>query len=488
MPDIPALPVLTSEQHRIAQESFARAREALNNQQIDYAIELLLTCCRLDPANVLYRQTLRKAQKDKYGHNLRGSRFAFLTTPRWKARVKAAKRARDYLKVLEYGEQVLCRNPWDLGTQLDMAEAFDALGLSDLAVFTLDQARQKYPKNATLNRALARLFEKRGDFQKAILLWQLVKETHPTDVEAAHKAKDLAARETIQKGQYEEVLGGSRESPVVGRIEARVQEKQDRLSRDVEALLKRIEADPTEPTLYLQLARLYREHQQWDRARAVLEQGLGPTGQAFALQLELLELDLAPLRRNLDLVETRIQHARLRSQHRPFGENDSEAQHEELTLPELEQLRERLRSEIQRREIDLYRLKADRFPEQAAYRLELGERLLQAGQAEAAIVELQQARRDERLRWKAAWLLGHAFRLRNNWRLAQRNYEEALQLLPPSEENVRKEILYELAQGSAAAGDLQRALDLGHELANLDYAYRGIGRLIEEWNDRLQSA
>ena len=81
-----------------------------------------------------------------------------------------------------------------------MAEAFDALGLGDLAVFTLDQARQKYPKDATLNRALARLFEKRGDFQKAIVLWQLVKEKHPTDVEAAHKAKDLAASETIAKG------------------------------------------------------------------------------------------------------------------------------------------------------------------------------------------------------------------------------------------------------------------------------------------------
>jgi tetratricopeptide (TPR) repeat protein len=497
MPNSPApsfsLPVVTAEQRRLAQESFARARDALNNQQLDYAIELLLTCCRIDPANVLYRQTLRKAQKDKYNHNLRGSRFAFLTTPCWKARIKAAKRARDYLKVLEYGEQVLCRNPWDLGTQLDMAEAFDALGLIDLAVFTLDQARQKYPKNATLNRALARLFEKRGDFQKAIILWQLVKEAHPTDVEAAHKAKDLAARDTIQRGQYEQVLEGSRESPVVGHIEARAQEKQDRYSREVDALLKRIEADPTEPSLYLQLARLHRDHQNWERARAVLEQGLGPTGQAFALQLELLELDLAPLRHNLDLVEARLQQAGQKSSpinaiKAPTGSRSDQLPPGDLTSSELEQLRAQLQAEIQRREIDLYRLKADRFPEQAVYRLELGERLLQAGQAEAAIVELQQARRDERLRWKAAWLLGQAFQLRNNWRLAQRNYEEALQLLPSNEQNVRKEILYALAQGSAACGDLQRALDLGHELANLDYSYRGIGRLIEEWNDRLQSA
>ena len=214
-----ATPNPTADQRRIAQDSFTKAREALAGEQLEYGITLLLTCCRLDPGNFLYRQTLRKAQKDKFGNNLRGSRFAFLTTPRWKARVKSAKRCRDYLKVLEHAEQVLCRNPWDSGTQLDMAEAFDALGLMDLAVFTLDQARQKYPKDSTLNRALARLFEKRGDFQKAIVLWQLVKEVHPTDVEAAHKAKDLAASETIQKGQYVEAAAGTKESPVLGRIE-----------------------------------------------------------------------------------------------------------------------------------------------------------------------------------------------------------------------------------------------------------------------------
>ena len=198
------VPAPTTEQRRIAQESFAKAKEMSKDGGYDYAIQLLLTCCRLDPANFYYRQELRRTQKTKYGNNLRGSRFAFLSTPRWKTKLRVAKRGREYLKALEYGEQVLCRNPWDQGAQLDMAEAFDALGLSDLAVFTLDQARQKYPKDATLNRAMARQFEKRGDFQKAMVLWQLVRDTNPTDVEAQHKAKDLAANATIQKGGYEE--------------------------------------------------------------------------------------------------------------------------------------------------------------------------------------------------------------------------------------------------------------------------------------------
>jgi tetratricopeptide (TPR) repeat protein len=479
-PTPPPAPTPTAEHRRIALEQFNRAKEAVTSGNLDYAIDLLLTCVKLEPGNFLYRQTLRKTQKEKYGNNLRGSRFAFFTTPRWKAKVKAAKRNRDYPKVLEHAEQVLCRNPWDLGTQMDMAEAFDALGLSDLAVFTLDQARQKYPKDATLNRALARLFEKRGDFQKAIVLWQLVKEASPNDVEAAHKAKDLAASETIQRGQYEEAASGSKESPVVSRIESRAAEKQDKLAREAEPLRQRIEADPTEPSLYLQLAALFRRHGQDDRARATLQQGLGPTGNAFPIQLELMELDLAPVRKNLEHTEAKLR--ALMAGGRPA--EDEEPQTEE----ELTRLRAKLLKEINSREIEIFRVKADRFPNEPTHPLELGIRLLKADLTEEAIAELQKARRDERLRWKAGLYLGLCFRKRNNWRLAQRNFEEALAALPPTEEGARKELLYQLASGAAEHGDLPRAIDLGHELANLDYAFKGIGKLLDEWNDRLQNA
>lgn len=490
MPERPTagkLPAPTAEQRRIAQDSFNKAKELIAEGGYDYAIQLLLTCCKLDPGNFFYRQKLRETQKTKYGNNLRGSRFAFLTTPRWKAKLKVAKRNRDYLKALELGEQVLCRNPWDLGAQMDMAEAFDALGLSDLAVFTLDQARQKYPKDATLNRALARQFEKRGDFQKAMVLWQLVRDTSPSDVEAAHKAKDLAASATIQKGQYEEAASGSKESPVIGRIESQSASKQHKLEREAEPLLKRIEADPTEPSLYLQLAAVYRKSGQLDRARAVLQQGLGPTGNAFQIQLELMDLDLAPVRKNLEHAEARLKRLRERKA-RASDEDGPPADGEEMSEAELAALRARLLKEVNAREIDVYRVRAERSPNELGHRVALGERLLKADRIDEAIAELQQARRDERVKWRAALLLGLCFKRRNNWRLAQRNFEEGLAAVPDTEEAVKKELLYQLASGAAENGDLPRAIDLGHELANLDFGFRNIGKLLDEWHDRLQSA
>jgi tetratricopeptide (TPR) repeat protein len=490
MPEQPSpnsVPAPTAEQRRIAQDSFTKAKELITDGGYDYAIQLLLTCCKLDPGNFFYRQKLRETQKAKYGNNLRGSRFSFLTTPRWKAKLKVAKRNRDYFKALEYGEQVLCRNPWDLGAQMDMAEAFDALGLSDLAVFTLDQARQKYPKDATLNRALARQFEKRGDFQKAMVLWQLVREATPSDVEAAHKAKDLAASATIQKGQYEEAAAGTKDSPVIGRIEAKAAEKADKLTRETGPLLTRIAADPTEPALYLQLASVYRKAGQDDRARAVLQQGLGPTGNAFQIQLELMALDLAPLRKNFEVAEQRLRKLKEKAR-TPAGEDETADLNEELSEAELTALRTKLAKEIVNREIELYRVKADRFPNELSHRIELGTRLLKVDRVDEAIAELQQARRDDRLKWRASLLLGLCFKKRNNWRLAQRNFEEGLTAVPPEDEATRKELLYQLATGSAENGDLQRAVDLGHELANLDFAFKSIGKLLDEWHDRMQSA
>jgi tetratricopeptide (TPR) repeat protein len=144
--------------------------------------------------------------------------------------------------------------------------------------------------------------------------------------------------------------------------------------------------------------------------------------------------------------------------------------------------------EINSREIELYRVRADRFPQEQSHRLELGYRLMRADQIDQAIVELQLARKDAKLVGRAALYLGFCFKRRNNWRLAQRNFEDALAQLPETDEANRKEVLFQLAQGHAEAGELSKAIDLGHDLANLDFGYRDIGRLLDEWQERLQQA
>src|SRR5579872_703037 len=125
----PALPAPSPEHRRVAAGQFEHANQVIaSRKNYDYGIRLLLSCCKLDPANLIYRQTLRRTQRAKYNNNMKGGWLAWLRTWPIKARVKSALRKRDYLLALEHAERVLVRNPWDVGGQMDLAAAADALG------------------------------------------------------------------------------------------------------------------------------------------------------------------------------------------------------------------------------------------------------------------------------------------------------------------------------------------------------------------------
>jgi predicted Zn-dependent protease len=241
----------------------------------------------------------------------------------------------------------------------------------------------------------------------------------------------------------------------------------DAVEREAAAVRLRLEEAPTNPDIYLQLARLYRRAGKLEPAHAALREGLSATGQAFELIIEQADLEIEPFRRNLAVTEEKLA--------------------EEPDDPDLRRIRVQLRKEINTRELEMYRLKADRHPAELSHRYEVGVRLMRAGQLDEAIRELQAARGDTRVRWQCQAYLGHCFKARSNWKLAARNFEEALENLPDSESNLRKDLLYELACALAEVGDLGHAVDVGNELAHLDYGYRDIGELLDEWQERQAS-
>src|SRR6266545_253079 len=91
----PILPPPTAEQRHVAALQFDRANDLIvkrTKRDLDYALQLLTSCCKIDPANLIYRKALRRAQKGKYRDNERGSRFALLTNSAARLRLRAARR------------------------------------------------------------------------------------------------------------------------------------------------------------------------------------------------------------------------------------------------------------------------------------------------------------------------------------------------------------------------------------------------------------
>jgi tetratricopeptide (TPR) repeat protein len=470
MADQPAPPTTpTNEDLRIAARQFEYANRVSVGGNHDLAIQCLITCCKLVPTNLAYRQALRKAEKSKYQNNLRGSLLAPLTAFAARLRLWRAARKKNHLKVLEHGESVLLRNPWHKGAQLLMAESAIALGLPVLAVWILQQARERNPNDVEINRALARLLEKQGHFAQAIALWELIRRAAPRDQEAQDKAKQLAASETIARGNYEEAATTDTSvrvpvAPTPAPPTSKVSPVKRHGNREEDQLRARIEAEPGKADAYLQLAALYNRNGRYDDARAVLTQGMEATNAAFDIAIVLADLDIQPLRQSLAKTEEELRD-------KP---NDKK----------LQKMRGDLLAEINSLELDCYRQKVQANPTERTHRFELGVRLLRAGLVEESITELQSVRNDARLQWKVLMNLGHCFLTRQNWPLARRNFEEALRTMPAGEDASRKELLFHLAQGHAAAGDLPQAIELALDLANLDYSYRNIGRLLEEWQSR----
>ena len=340
---------------------------------------------------------------------------------------------------------------------MDMAEADEALEFMDVAVWMLEQARHKDEKNSTVNRALARVYEKCGEFNRAIALWDLVRTTDPGDLEAQHKAKDLAASETIARGNYSaKVEGGG--APAKDTSLERALERtegssaQDRIKREVTSIRARIDKDPSNPLAYLQLASVYRRADLPNDAVKVLSEALVPTGNSFEIASEIAELEIEPFRRNLAVLERKLAAT-------PADE-------------ELRRLRVQLLREINSRELNLFRQKAERYPTDMGHRLELGIRLLRSGQSAAAICELQAARAIRPARQPA--VLGHCFKSRKNWRWPKRNFEK-LQALPANDENTRKKSSF-AGWRSRRDPATNKAIEVGYELANIDFAYRDIGK------------
>lgn len=437
------------EDRRNAAGQLERAQQVAACGSLDYSIQILLDCCRLDPGNLLYRQTLRQTEKTRFRNNRRGSRLAFLTTIWARARARKARRSSNHRKVLEYGEEVLTRNPWDVGIHKDMADAADALGLLDVAIWLLEQARQYSPHLLALNRSLARLYEKRGTFASACVLWKLVSEADPSDVEASHKARDLGA--------------------VSGRDASSRQDRNgdgDRLARETAELRGRIEEDPTKVQTWLRLAALLRKAGQCDQARAVLHEALGPTGNDFHVNLELADLEIEPFRADLAIVQDKLA---------------------ESADPKLEDLRGQLVQEINSREMDVYRQRSDRFPEDRAARFELGLRLLRAGRVDEAGTELDKVRGDASLAGPALFYLGLCRKQRKRLLQALALWEEALPLLT-EDPLLYKEVLLKLAEGSAAAGEPARAVEWARELAHVSPGFGNIDQLAQDWQTSLVAA
>jgi tetratricopeptide (TPR) repeat protein len=219
-------------------------------------------------------------------------------------------------------------------------------------------------------------------------------------------------------------------------------------------LLRQIECHSAEPAPYLAIAECYAKAGLMLKARRYLQEGLLATRNDFEIAMALTDIDLDVFRRDHEIVQQMLE--------------------ADPASADLNSLQDRLLREILARETDQFRQRAQRFPAEPAHRVQLGIRLLKAGQFDEALETFLALRSDAQ--WSGRALLYAAYCHFNRGKLekAAPLLHEALVALGPDAGATKKEVLYLLAEHYSSCGQWKEALAHAEELLRLDPRYREI--------------
>lgn len=466
-----------SSEHRIppsqrAQAYFEKGKEAALSDNFDYAIRMYRDALQLVPTNLQYRKELRDAQRGRFDNSpAKVGRLVGARLQPIRMRARSALSKGKNAEALDHCEDAFGHNPWDYHTAQIAAEAAEALQNPALARWLLESVAMQGGDDYKFFRHLAHVYEINQDFERAILCWQKVKQLHPSDDEANRKIKGLSASETIHRAGLDHAL---RRGPAAEEDDENDGEQQElqaglndlkRQAVTPEVRLQQvIEAEPQRVGHYLELADLLRRANRLDEAEKILAQGI----RAIPGENLLLEAH----------ADTQI--SRLRRAQAGW-KRKAEEQPDDPSIPAKLQQVTAMLAEYEMKE---FRRRSLRYPDDPNIQFQLGLRLQAAEKWDEAIAEFQKSRAAPSLKLQSLYQAGICFESKGLPKLAERNYQEALKLADPSDQDLLNALHYRLGRAAEAHGDLLAAEEHYNEVAANDYTYEDVARRLENLNRR----
>jgi len=445
-------PIPPAKRRRL-QQAFEHANKMGAGGNFDYATELYTQCVLGDPGNLLYVANFLGNLQKKYNNNKKGSKLAAVRGAGARGSLKKAQMQKNWDAVIKNGLEVLKLNPWDSTALVALAKACEEREHDEAELAYLKAALDANGSDPELNRLAGRALARQGKFDDAITCWHRVVKAKPDDDEAKRAIGNLTVEKTIHRGGYEQAES-ARDLRAEDEEEARG--PQTTPQRELE---KAIEKDPSDPANYMKLAQLHEQRDELDKAAELFQKALEASGGDDAIRERLEDLQI---RRKTRQVHQAKQQA--------VSQKSKEAV----------ELYRKLAADLNRMELDLYRDRVERYPNNTSHRFELGLRLKRAGMHREAIEPLQKAREDPRHKGAVLLNLGECFQQIKQYRLAMSNYEAALGALADKEGDDRKRALYLAGCLAQALKDFDKAESYLTQLAELDFSYRDVAQRLDK--------
>ena len=442
----------------------AKADEAAQKRNYDYAIELYLQAVTLEPDNAQARKALRQVEV-KRATEMGGTPKVVAAILGLPSRVAAGifGLGKNFEKQALAYEAILRRDPQNTGAALALAGALYRAGSkkSARAVF------EAIPEwDAGCLRALVgagKLAREAGDLPAALALFQRAKGVSPNDKEVIDAIRDISATQSIGvregAGSYREVLKDASQAADLERRQ-RLQGAEGETTSSAEALEAQLKKQPGDLATLRRLARLYEQAKASDKAVETYQRILRIEPNDFDAESRISDLKVADLDRRVGKLE----------QMAKATPGDAKIK------TELEETRaRRIAFEVE----DLQKRVAA-HPTETQLRFRWGVALHRAGKWNEAVAEFQQTKREPMLARESAFWLGRCFLDLGKAPLAAKQLEAAIVEREGQRlDEIGKEAHYYLGQALRSQGDTAGARRHFERIYEEDINFRDVARLVE---------
>lgn len=342
----------------------------------------------------------------------------------------------------------------------DLVRTYEAIARFALETIALDE------KNAKARQELGDYLMRIEQYEEATKVFEDILRRTPNDLDARDKAKEAAARRSMQRGK----LGTSSFADLV-------KQRQEAAKAGGEKVAG-AEESPEE------LARIvYEAHEAGapnrEAARKLADIYFNKEEYASALEyyryLSALANDTDPgLLRKIGDAEVRMLSRAIADQEKDLAALDASSPEATALRAQIDELRRGKAEQM----LGEARKRVERNPTDLQYRFELGEQLVLAGHYKEAIPELQKARSNPNTRTRALNMLGKCYTERNMLDLAAKTLTDAASEIPGMD-GTKKDILYNLGLVYERMGDAAKSLDCMKQIYEVDYGYLDVAERVE---------
>ena len=371
------------------------------------------------------------------------------------ARGEMASRQAEFDASPEEGKENAARH---LDTAREKVRVFETIARFALETIALD------PKNTKVRHDLGDYLMRIEDYDEASKAYDEILRRNPMDLDARDKAKEAAARRSMQRGK----LGTSTFAELVKqRQQGGAEEKVVTAGESAEDLARIVyeahEAGNPDREAARKLADLHYAKEDYDHA---LE---------YYRYLSALANDTDPgLLRKISDTEVRKISTAIAVKDKELAVMAPDSPEAVALRTELDDLRRGKAEQM----LGEARKRVERNPTDLQYRFELGEQMVLAGHYKEAIPELQKARSNPNTRTKALNMLGKCYTERNMLDLAAKTLTDAASEIPGMD-GTKKDILYNLGLVYERMGDAGKSLDCMKEIYEVDYGYLDVAARVE---------